>query len=102
MQKIDSYDSEGNLIESIDTRTLAFTKEQRIIYIKQQCTAYILENYPDYKQRNAGMGIYDETENLRIINGVKSCINKCDSLEALIGNCTTNDEVDAIDWNMSI
>lgn len=102
MQKIDSYDSEGNLISSVDTRTLEFTKEQRVLYIKQQCTTDILENYPDYKQRNAGMGIYAPEENLRIINGVKDCINKCDTLESMIAACNSNDEVDLIDWNIEI
>lgn len=99
MQKIDRYDGEGNLIESIDTRTLEFTKEQRVLYIKEQCTTYILENFPEFKQRNAGMGIYEPEENDRIIDGVKSCIMRCDFLEAAINACTTNDEVDVIDWN---
>lgn len=99
MQKIDSYDNEGNLIESIDTRTLEFTKEQRISYVKQQCTAYILENFPDYKQRNAGMGIYSVEENNRIIDGVREAIAKCDTIESLINSCQTNDEVDVLDWN---
>lgn len=99
MQKIDTYDSDGNLISSVDTRTLEFTKEERTKYIKQQCTEYILENYPDFKQRNAGMGIYSTEENQRIINGVKDSINKCDLLENMITACSTNDEVDAIDWN---
>jgi len=102
MQKIDSYDSEGNLISSVDIRTLEFTKEQRVLYLKQQCTSYILENYPDFKQRNAGMGIYSAEENNRIINGVKDCINKCDTLESMIAACISNDEVDLIDWNMEI
>lgn len=102
MQKIDTYDSDGNLIESVDTRTLEYTKEQRIVYVKQQCTAYILEQYPDFKQRNAGMGIYDTEENQRIINGVKDCITKCTSLEGMISACLTNDEVDSIDWNSEI
>lgn len=102
MQKIDTYDSDGNLIFSVDTRTLAFTKEQRVLYLKHQCTNYILENYPDFKQRNAGMGIYTPEENNRIINGVKDCINKCDALETMIAACNTNDEVDLIDWNTQI
>lgn len=102
MQKIDTYDSNGNLISSIDDRTLEFTKEQRILYVKSQCTNYILENYPDFKQRNAGMNIYAPEENLRIINGVKDSINRCDILEAMITACTTNDQVDLIDWNTPI
>lgn len=102
MQKIDTYDSNGNLISSVDNRTLEFTKEQRILYVKSQCTAHILENYPDFKQRNAGMGIYLPEENLRIINGVKDSINRCDTLETMIFSCTTNDEVDSIDWNTPI
>lgn len=102
MQKIDTYDSQGNLISSVDTRTLEYTKEQRILYLKSQCTEYILENYPDFKQRNAGMGIYAPEENLRIINGVKDSITKCDILEAMILACTTKDQVDLIDWNTSV
>jgi hypothetical protein len=102
MQKIDSYDSEGNLIESIDDRTLEFTKEQRILYVKQQCTSYILKNFPEYKQRNAGMAIYEPEENQKIIEGVKNSIIKCDALENMIDSCLTNDEVDVIDWSIEI
>ena len=100
MQKIEYYDSEGNLIETVDTRTLEFAKSDRIKTLKGECTQYILENYPDYKQRNAGMGIYATEENEKIINGVKAAIQQIDSIEASINSCTTNDEVDLISWNM--
>lgn len=100
MQKVEYYDSEGNLIETVDTRTLEFAKSDRIQTLKWECTQYILENYPDYKQRNAGMGIYAPEENERIINGVKAAIQQIDAIEASINSCTTNDEVDLISWTM--
>jgi hypothetical protein len=100
MQKIEYYDSEGNLIETVDTRTLEFAKSDRIQTLKWECSQYILQNYPDYKQRNAGMGIYAPEENERIINGVKAAIQQIDSIEASINSCTTNDEVDLISWTM--
>jgi hypothetical protein len=100
MQKIEYYDSEGNLIETVDTRTLEFAKSDRIQTLKGECTRYILENFPDYKQRNAAMGIYAPEENLRIINGVKAAIDNMNLIETNINNCTTNDEVDLLFWDM--
>jgi hypothetical protein len=102
MQKIEYYDSQGNLIETVDTRTLEFAKSDRIQTLKWECTQYILENYPDFKQRNAAMAIYAPEENLRIINGVKSAIDAMNLIETTINNCQTKDQVDAIFWDISI
>lgn len=102
MIKIDRFDSQGNLIESIDTRTLEYTKEERKGHVKQECRRHILSLYPEFKQRNAGMGIYSEEENQRIINGIKDCISKCDRLEALIEAQTTKDDIDVIHWGTEI
>jgi hypothetical protein len=101
MYKLEKYGPNGELLEVIDTRTLEFAKEDRIRLLKYEGTIYIETNYPDFKQRNAAMGIYDEAENTRIISGVKACIDRIKELEAQINACSTNDEVDTISFTMN-
>jgi hypothetical protein len=78
--------------------TLDEYKIERIADMKQACTDDIMTVAPDYKQRNAAMGIYDATKNQGIINWVQKQVQQCNTLEAQINACTTCDDVAAISW----
>lgn len=99
------YDQQGNIVEQIDTRTLEYTRQQRINTAKMQCEAHILKHFPDHKQKNAqsrllGFAVPDMTdaEARAILQGVSDAIARYEAVKAAVAQATTNDEADAVEF----
>lgn len=57
--------------------------------MKRQASEHIDAYYPDYKQRNAALGIYGEEEKLVIVNFIQAVIAQVDVYEAEISEGQT-------------
>ena len=71
-------------------------KQERIKLIKQNASNEILSRYPEYKQINAALGIYDTKKQQEIIDAINKVRAEVDEKEQEILNATTYEEVDAV------
>lgn len=96
MKRLETYDGNGNLISVVDTRTVEGEKARKIADIKYKAGEDILEAYPIYKQQNAAMGLYDEAKCQEIKDGIQTIRADCDAQEAVINECESLEELDAL------
>ena len=94
-QHIKVYEN-GVLVEVIDTRTLGGEKARRIASAKEQAGVEILEKYPEYKQRNAMLGLLSDEEVLQIKTGIQEIRGRCSSMESTINACQSLAELDVV------
>ena len=95
----------------VDNRVFSAVVENQINSIKESTKNEILSKYPEYKQRNAAMGILSTEEELQIKRGIESIRNYSDILEQQVYSIVWNgaekdrkracDEVQSIYWNYS-
>ena len=96
MPRYELYDQEGNLLEVQDDRALDDEKSQKVLELKAKMTEEILTAYPEYKQINAALGVYDSVETKRVVDGIKRLRQAGNQKEAQILACKTLDDIDAL------
>lgn len=74
----------------IDNREFYSLKSYQLNYIRERAKEIILENAPEYKQRNAALGLLSTQETNDIKNLIQSVRNLSNQKEAAI---------EAITWN---
>ena len=74
----------------IDNRTFANTKEMQLQYIRERAKELILQVAPEFKQRNAALGILNEQETQFIKNYIINIRNISNEKEI---------EINAVTWN---
>lgn len=99
---------EDGTIERIDNRTVEACRSAAILRLKQQCEKTILENAPDYKQRNAALGLLDSKETNDIIDCIQQNRQKYEQLKQQVNNIiwdgtennrvTCCDQINNINW----
>ena len=77
-------------------RNLPLFKKTLIREVKGRCQATILAHSPEFRQRNAAMGILDPTERQEIADFIKNARTTCHQAEAGIMNATTHAEAVAV------
>jgi hypothetical protein len=100
MIKHDHFDELGNLVSSIDTRSLDYAKSQCIYYLKLK-TSHVIESagLDEKTQLNAIAGIYSPERCEAIKNYIAACRNEYLRCKGLILAATTNDEADAVQFS---
>jgi len=96
-----AYEVGESSVTATDTLTdmsLEDAKASAIADMKASAGDEILEAAPDYKQRNAALGILTTEEIDTIKTAIEATRTKCDAKEAAIAACTTADELIAITW----
>jgi len=94
----EEYYQNGQLVKVEDTRTLAEAIEERKLVWAEQTTKLIRTKVTEVDERNCANGIYDEEKKAQIIGWINECRNKYLACKANALNCTTNEEVDAIQY----
>jgi len=74
----------------VDARTVSACKVRQLALVRQACAEWILAAAPDYRQRNAALGVLDENEAEAVRTVVMAGREHCAELEAAI---------DAVAWN---
>lgn len=80
------------------TGTLEENRTARIIDAKEFCAKHILDRFPQYKQNNAALGLYDQTRTAQIRTGIQAYRAYCDQVEAELAAAQTIDEI----WDVVI
>lgn len=80
-------DENGNTIH-MDRRNFNEVVDFQLAHIKAMASAIILGKYPEFKQRNAALGILSEQERQEMANFISSIRDKTHELEAQIKNIT--------------
>lgn len=93
----------------IDYRVFSQLKQYQLEYIKEQAKQSILNVVPDYKQRNAALGLLSAEETQTIKDHIQSVRNISNQKEAQIQAITWNgnpqthaaacDQIESIIWN---
>jgi hypothetical protein len=99
---------EDGTIEHIDNRTVEACRNAAIIRLKGGCQKAILENAPDYKQRNAALGLLDSEETNTIIQCVQQNRQRYEQLKQQVNSIIWDgtesnrivccDELNNINW----
>lgn len=75
------------------------TFEEKKAFKLKSLNSYLSPKFPaEYKQRNVGLGVYTGDKALEIVNEVKKWRDYFNDFEAQILACTTEAELDAIDF----
>jgi len=96
MEELIKIYEDNVLIEVIDTRTVAGQKAARIQQIKDAAKAEILDKYPEYKQRNALLGLLSDAEIEEIKVGIQDIRTQASDKENLINSCQSLQELDSL------
>lgn len=93
---------------TVDNREFYSLKADQLYYIRERAKQLILEQAPEYKQRNAALGLLEDTETNRIlahIQSIRTISNQKESqIEAITwdGNPDTHtaacDAIQAVTW----
>jgi hypothetical protein len=96
-------------ITTIDNRVFSVVVEAAILGIKKSAEEEILARYPEFKQRNLGMGVLDRTEETEMRLGIEGIVAYSHELEAQVNAVTWDgteetraaacDVVQSIYWN---
>lgn len=92
------YYQDGQLVKVEDARTLAEAIEERKEVWAEQTTKLIRTKVTETDERNCANGIYDEEKKAQILGWINECRNKYLACKAIALNCTTNVEIDAIQY----
>ncbi|MFA6281678.1 MAG: hypothetical protein WCY05_04150 [Candidatus Omnitrophota bacterium] len=82
--------------------TLEDLKSSKISMLKMNAQMFIEKQYPQFKQRSAALGVYDETYKNEIVNFIKAKKTIVDALELQIQQAATKEELDAININIEL
>ena len=83
-------------------------KIEKIRQLKQNATGYINSNIPEYKQRNASLGVSKyHGKKEEYVKFIEEAIAKCDVIEGQINSANSKEELERIDilldcWSVSI
>jgi hypothetical protein len=88
----------SELVRVEDTRTLAEAIEERKLVWAEQTTKLIRTKVTETDERNCANGIYDDEKKAQILGWINECRNKYLACKTNALNCTTNEEVDAIQY----
>ena len=99
--RIESKDANTGEVTITYIGTLEENRQRRIEDLKEWCGTAILKAYPDYKQTNAALGVYDTQKTAEIKDGIQAYRAYCDAKEADINAATTEDEVWAVHIDFS-
>ena len=94
------YYQDGQLVRVEDTRTLSEAIEERKQVWAEQTTKLIRTKVTEIDERNCANGIYDEEKKVQIIAWINECRNKYLACKAAATTCTTNEQVDAIRYDL--
>lgn len=86
--------SASGSIEVVDNRKADNEAARLIAASKRKCAKDILAVAPDYKQRNAALGLYDETETAGVVAHITACRSAQNAAEAAIQSILDNAELD--------
>jgi len=89
-------------LNDIKRPTLDDLKESKIQYFSSLSFERREEVLPEYKLVNAGLGIYDEEEVVRIVNIVKKYREEFYRCRAAIENALTIEEVEQVEYIVNI
>lgn len=84
------YDKDGNEIFVNDTRIFSDCVANQLKFIREHAATLILDGAPEYKQRNAALGLLSQQEIDDMKNHIQTIRNQSNSLEA---------QVNAISWD---
>lgn len=93
--------SEGNTPEVIEwvapiEPTLEELKASKIRMLKMNAQMFIEKEYPQFKQRSAALGVYDEAYKTTMVAFIKAKKADVDALEVHILASTSKEELDGI------
>ena len=74
---------DGQVTEQ-DDRTVEACAAFQVAMLKEACQRAILADVPDYKQRNAALGLLSEQEEAFVRAAITLCRNRCAALEAQV------------------
>jgi hypothetical protein len=78
-------------------------KIEKIRQLKQNTTEYINSNIPEYKQRNASLGVSKyQSKKEEYAKFIKEAIEKCDLIEEQINSANSKEELESIKINYDI
>ena len=77
------YNQDGQLT-IVDERNFNDCKNQQLKYIKEKAMELIITAVPEYKQRNAALGLLSDEESQQIKNTIQNYRNISNSLEQQI------------------
>lgn len=92
------YYQDGQLVRVEDTRTLSEAIEERKQVWAEQTTKLIRTKVTEIDERNCANGIYDGDKKAQILGWINECRNKYLACKATATTCTTNEQVDAIQY----
>ena len=72
-------------------------KAEKIKQLKQNTTEYINSNIPEYKQRNASLGVAKyQSKKAEYVKFIEETIAKCDVIEGQINSANSKEELESI------
>lgn len=78
-------------------------KAEKIRQLKQITTDYINSNIPEYKQRNASLGVAKyQNKKAEYVKFIEEVIVKCDVIEGQINSANSKEELESIKINYDI
>ena len=87
-----------NIIEDADARSLIEAQTERLDMLKDFCRKAILKDAPEFKQRNAALGLLEQSEVDAISAHLQTNMAKSEQKKQEVLKATNNDDVDAIGW----
>lgn len=77
-------------------------KIEKIRQLKQNATGYINSNIPEYKQRNASLGVAKyQNKKAEYVKFIEEVIVKCDVIEGQINSANSKEELERIDISIN-
>jgi hypothetical protein len=98
-KRYELFDSNGNLIESSDTRNIDCEKALKVKELKERCEKEILKNAPIYKQLNASAGRLTKEETSQVNQAITQCRDKCKNKIQLVIDEADIDKLQHIQWD---
>lgn len=96
--RIETWEN-GVLLDTQEPTDLAAYQAYKIGILQMDCERAILDVVPEFKQRNAAMGILDTDEANDIKTHISACTGYYNTLKAQVLACTDIASVDAIFWD---
>lgn len=91
--------ADRNIINDADERSLIEAQTERLDMLKDFCRKAILKSAPEFKQRNASLGLLEQSEVDAISAHLQTNMAKYEQKKQEVLNATSNEDVDAIGWN---
>lgn len=96
--RVESKDVGTGLTTVTYIGTLEENRQRRIEEAKEACGVAILDQYPEYKQANAALGLYDQLKVSEIKTGIQTYRVRCDQIESELIAASTLEDI----WNVVI